>query len=104
MSGARCNDSREYDARISTDEWPRVYDTRDRDEHDPRDALMRDLDLPRGGDDRELVVDRDRVYELDGADSRTLAPTVRSASRRNTISTFRKKPGEPSRSEARRRG
>jgi hypothetical protein len=33
---------------------------------------MRDLDLPRG-DDRELVVDRDRVYELDGEDSRTLA-------------------------------
>ena len=33
---------------------------------------MRDLDLPRG-DERELVVDRDRVYELDGEDSRTLA-------------------------------
>ena len=51
---------------------------------------MRDLDLPRGGDNRELVVDRDRVYQLDGADSRTLAPTVSSASRRNTISTFRR--------------
>jgi hypothetical protein len=33
---------------------------------------MRDLDLPRT-DERELVVDRDRVYELDGEDSRTLA-------------------------------
>jgi hypothetical protein len=33
---------------------------------------MRDLDLPRS-DERELVVDRDRVYELDGEDSRTLA-------------------------------
>jgi hypothetical protein len=33
---------------------------------------MRDLDLPRR-DERELVVDRDRVYELDGEDSRTLA-------------------------------
>ncbi len=33
---------------------------------------MRGLDLPRG-DERELVVDRDRVYELDGEDSRTLA-------------------------------
>jgi hypothetical protein len=42
------------------------------DEQDPRDGLMRDLDLPRG-DERELVVDRDRVYELDGEDSRTLA-------------------------------
>jgi hypothetical protein len=33
---------------------------------------MRDLDLPRR-DERELVVYRDRVYELDGEDSRTLA-------------------------------
>ena len=72
MSDARWNDPREYDARDRGDERPRVYDTRDRDEHDPRDALMRDLDLPRG-DERELVVDRDRVYELDGEDSRTLA-------------------------------
>jgi hypothetical protein len=30
------------------------------------------LDLPRG-EERELVVDRDRVYELNGDDSRTLA-------------------------------
>jgi hypothetical protein len=72
MSDARWNDSREYDARDLGDEWPRVYDTRDRDEHDPRDGLMRDLDLPRG-DERELVVDRDRVYELNGEDSSTLA-------------------------------
>jgi hypothetical protein len=34
---------------------------------DPRDALMHDLDLPRG-EERELVVDRDRVYELNGED------------------------------------
>ena len=33
---------------------------------------MHDLDLPRG-EERELVVDRDRVYELNGEDSRTLA-------------------------------
>jgi hypothetical protein len=51
---------------------PREYDARDRDGNDPREALMRDLDLPRG-DERELVVDRDRVYELGGEDSRTLA-------------------------------
>lgn len=38
---------------------------------DPRDGLMRDLDLPCG--ERELVVDRDRIYDVDGADSRTLA-------------------------------
>jgi hypothetical protein len=54
------------------DELPRVYDARDRDERDPRDSLTRDLDLPRG-DERELVVDRDRIYELDGEDSRALA-------------------------------
>jgi hypothetical protein len=72
MSDARSGDPREYDARDLDNEWPRVYDTRDRDEHDPRDDLMRALDLPRG-DERELVVDRDRVYELDGEDSRTLA-------------------------------
>jgi len=50
----------------------RVYEDRDRDSQDPRDGLMRDLDLPRG-QERELVVNRDRVYELNGEDSRTLA-------------------------------
>jgi hypothetical protein len=72
MSDARWVDPREYDVRNRSDDSPRVYDPRDRDEHDPRDGLMHDLDLPRG-DERELVVDRDRVYELDGEDSRTLA-------------------------------
>jgi hypothetical protein len=72
MSDARWSDPREYDARDRSDEWPRVYDTRDRDDYDARDGLMRDLDLPRG-DERELVVDRDRVYEIDGEDSRALA-------------------------------
>jgi hypothetical protein len=70
MSDARCNDPREYAAR--DDEQQRVYDDRDRDDHDPRDGLMRDLDLPRGNE-RELVVVRDRVYELNGEDGRTLA-------------------------------
>ena len=72
MSDARWGDPREYDARDPDDQWPRVYDPRDRDDQDPRDGLMRDLDLPRGHE-RELVVDRDRVYELDGEDSRALA-------------------------------
>jgi hypothetical protein len=72
MSDARWSDPRDYDARDRGDEGPRVYDARDRHEYDPRDGLMRDLDLPRG-DERELVVDRDRVYELDGEDCRTLA-------------------------------
>lgn len=50
----------------------RVYEDRDRDDLDPRDALMRDLDLPRG-DERELVLNRDRRYDLNGEDSRALA-------------------------------
>lgn len=64
------DDARDRDGR--EDGRERVYEARDRDEHDLRDGLMRDLDLPRG-DERELVVDRDRVYELDAEDSRTLA-------------------------------
>jgi hypothetical protein len=71
MSDSRWSDPRERDTRDRGDEW-RVYDPRERDERDPRDALMRDLDLP-WSDARELVVDRDRIYELDGEDSRTLA-------------------------------
>ena len=63
------DDARDRDG--SDDGRARVYDERDRDE-DPREGLMRDLDLPRG-EERELVAIRDRVYELDGEDSRTLA-------------------------------
>jgi hypothetical protein len=72
MSDARWGDPREYGDRDHGDERPRVYDERDRYDQDPRDALMHDLDLPRG-EQRELVVSRDRVYELNGDDSRTLA-------------------------------
>ena len=72
MPDARWNDPREYDDRDFGDVRPRVYGERDRDDHDPRDSLMQDVDLPRG-EERELVVDRDRVYELNGEDSRTLA-------------------------------
>jgi hypothetical protein len=46
---------------------------RDRvDERDPRDVFTKDLDLPRGRD-RRPVRERDRVYELNGAESRMLA-------------------------------
>jgi hypothetical protein len=72
MSDSRWGDPREYGERDRDDEPPRVYDERDRDDHDPRDGHMHDLDLPRG-DERELVVDRDRVYGVNGEDSRTLA-------------------------------
>src|SRR5947207_631136 len=71
MSDDRWSDPRQYDAQDPDHQWPRVYDPRDRHD-DTRDALMRDLDLPRS-DERELVVERDRVYELDGEDSRALA-------------------------------
>jgi hypothetical protein len=72
MSDARWNDPREYDDRDRGEGRPRVYGERDRDHHDPRDSLIHDIDLPRG-DERELVLDRDRVYDLNGDDSRTLA-------------------------------
>ncbi len=68
-------DPRERDTRA-----PNVYDGRVRDlghelkdrHDDPRDAFLEDLELPRGHE-RVLVLDRDRVYELDGEESRSLA-------------------------------
>src|SRR6266851_5137229 len=61
----RDDDSREFE---------RDRDSRNRDEGlDPRDVLMRDLDLPRGPD-REIVHDaRDREYTLRGSETRTLS-------------------------------
>jgi hypothetical protein len=45
---------------------------RDRgDERDPRDVFTKDLDLPRGRE-RRPVRERDRVYEINGAESRML--------------------------------
>src|SRR5688572_33270109 len=41
-------------------------------DRDPRDVFTKDLDLPRGRE-RRPVRDRDRVYEIDGAESRALA-------------------------------
>lgn len=67
MSDPRWDDPRERD-----ESRARVYHERDRADHDPRDGLMHDLDLPRG-EARELVVDRDHLYELNGEDSRALA-------------------------------
>jgi len=64
---------RDDDPRADYDVYdPRWSDLRDRD-RDPRDAFVEGLDLPRGLE-REIVLDeRDRTYELDGEDSRTLA-------------------------------
>src|SRR5258706_4776910 len=53
-------------------------DTRDRDrdsrgrEIDPRDVFLDGLELPRGLE-REVVMDGDHRYELNGDDSRSLA-------------------------------
>jgi hypothetical protein len=41
-------------------------------DRDPRDVFTRDLDLPRGRE-RRPVRERDRVYEINGAESRMLA-------------------------------
>src|SRR3989441_545530 len=66
------------DVRDRDDDWREERDREARDrEHevgslDPRDAFMRDLDLPRGPE-RELVYDRDRDYTLNGSESRTLS-------------------------------
>jgi hypothetical protein len=49
----------------------RDRDARDRD-FDPRDAFLDGIELPRGLD-REVVMDGDDRYELNGDDSRTLA-------------------------------
>jgi hypothetical protein len=59
------------------DRWDRNFGSRagtsDRDhERNPRDVFTKDLDLPRGRE-RRPVRGRDRVYEIDGAESRMLA-------------------------------
>jgi hypothetical protein len=69
------DDARDRDGR--EDGRARVYDERDRDD-DPREDLMRDLDLPRG-EELEMVALRDRVCELDREDSRTLAAVTASS-------------------------
>jgi len=74
MYDPRWDDPRERD-----DGRARVYDERDRADHDPRDGLMHDLDLPRG-EAREFVVDRDHLYELNGEDSAHWRQSARSAS------------------------
>ncbi len=70
-------DPRSDEGRDRGDSWDRSFGSRgsagerDRDDH-PRDVFTRDLDLPRGRD-REQVRDRERVYEINGPESRALA-------------------------------
>jgi hypothetical protein len=67
-----------YDPRWNNDPRDRDDDCRERDrdrdrDRDPRDPFVEGLDLPRGLE-REIVLDdRDRTYELNRDDSRTLA-------------------------------
>jgi len=63
----RCNSwDRDVGGRGSTSD-------RDRDkDRDPRDVFTKDLDLPRGRE-RRPVRERQRVYKIDGAESRALA-------------------------------
>jgi hypothetical protein len=71
-------DPRDFCGRERGDERPRVYDDRDRGDNDPRDGR---------GQARELVVGRDRVYELDGEDSHTVAAVAPFGSCPSTTST-----------------
>ena len=72
LSGCSTFDPRWGDRRDrDRDERDRAYEARDQG-GDPRDAFLHDVDLPRGHE-RELVLDRDRVYELNADESRTLA-------------------------------
>jgi hypothetical protein len=67
------------DVRDRTNTWDREFGSRggtsERDrgeEGDPRDVFTKDLDLPRGRE-RRPVRERNRVYEINGTESRMLA-------------------------------
>jgi hypothetical protein len=59
----------EHDSLDREDSRERANDTRDR---DPREAFVHGLELP-SGRERELVIDGEHRYELNGDDSRSLA-------------------------------
>jgi hypothetical protein len=63
--------AREEDAPRDRDHDDRDRDSRERD-LDPRDVFLEGLELPRGLE-REIVMDGDHRYELNGDDGRTLA-------------------------------
>jgi hypothetical protein len=60
------NDDRSRGSRGGTSERGHLHD------RDPRDVFARDLDLPRGRE-RRPVRECDRVYEINGPESRMLA-------------------------------
>jgi hypothetical protein len=65
----------EEDARGGDDgrDLGREHDSRERG-HDPRDLFLDGIELPRGLE-REVVLDRDHRYEINGEESSTLAVT-----------------------------
>jgi hypothetical protein len=72
-------DPRSDGGRDRGDPWDRIFGSRagsgERDpavDCDAREVFTKDLDLPRGRE-RRPVRDRDRVYDIDGAESRMLA-------------------------------
>ena len=68
----RDNDRDRYDGRERSLGGRGSTGDRDwRDERDPRDVFTRDLDLPRGRE-RRPARERERVYEIDGTESRML--------------------------------
>jgi hypothetical protein len=82
----RWNDARDRDANDGFDR--EIYrDSRERGD-DPRDAMLSNLDLPRGLE-RELVLDRDRVYELTAKTAGRSRRLARSASSQSVISIHR---------------
>lgn len=96
-------DPRDDEARQRGGSWERQRGSRsgsskhDRDPtKDGRDVFVRDLDLPLGRD-RELVRDRDRAYEMNGAESRALATvgTFRVVSERDLEPLRDGAPGDP---------
>jgi hypothetical protein len=66
------NDARQRDDAADRSRVGDDARTRDQQSRDLRDVATRGLDLPRG-QDRELIRVRERTYELNGAESRTLA-------------------------------
>jgi hypothetical protein len=66
------------DSRDRDDSWDRNFGSRGGssdghrcEEHDPRDVFSKDLDLPRGHE-RRPVQERDRMYEINGTETRML--------------------------------
>jgi hypothetical protein len=73
VEGRRDDGGESIDSRSRDDDTrDRDRDPADRDPNDPRDVFVAGLELPRGPE-REIVLEGDYRYELNGDDSRTLA-------------------------------